>query len=62
MLLNDPAQSAVAALRSATGGDHDRVDTAYGDFDLTAPDSYRAFLHAHARALPAAEEDRKSVV
>ena len=46
----------VAALRSETGGDHDRVDTAYGNFDLAAPDSYRAFLHAHARALPAAED------
>ncbi len=56
MLLNDPPRSIVAALRSATGGDHDRVDTAYGDFDLAAPDSYRAFLHAHARALPAAED------
>jgi hypothetical protein len=56
MLLNDPPRSIVAALRSATGGDHDRVDAAYGDFDLAAPDSYRAFLHAHARALPAAED------
>jgi heme oxygenase len=56
MLLNDPPRSIVAALRSATGGDHDRVDTAYGDFDLAAPDSYRAFLHAHALALPAAED------
>ncbi|MCI9882950.1 biliverdin-producing heme oxygenase, partial [Methylobacterium goesingense] len=56
MLLNDPPRSIVAALRSATGGDHDRVDAAYGDFDLAAPDSYRAFLHAHARARPAAED------
>ncbi len=26
MLLNDPPRSIVAALRSETGGDHDRVD------------------------------------
>ena len=47
--------SAVAALRAATGPDHDIVDAAYGAFDLTDRASYAAFLHAHARALPAAE-------
>ena len=36
MLLNDPPRSIVAALRGATGGDHDRVDAAYGGFDLAA--------------------------
>lgn len=47
--------SAVAALRKATGPDHDAVDTAFGGFDLKTRDGYAAFLTAHARALPAVE-------
>lgn len=31
------------------------MDAAYGRFDLADADGYRAFLTAHARALPAAE-------
>ncbi|WP_018747252.1 biliverdin-producing heme oxygenase [Chitiniphilus shinanonensis] len=38
-------------LRSATAGHHARVDAAFGRFDLSRPDDYRAFLVAHARAL-----------
>jgi heme oxygenase len=48
-------RTAVAALRAATASDHDRVDAAYGAFDLADRARYAIFLHAHARALPAAE-------
>lgn len=48
--------SAVAALREATGSDHDAVDAAFGGFDLKTRAGYAAFLIAHARALPAVEE------
>lgn len=47
--------SARAALRSATRAKHDRVDAAFGRFDLTDRFSYGRFLTAHARALPAVE-------
>lgn len=43
--------SARAALRSALRPDHDRVDAAFGGFDLADRTSYTAFLRAHARAL-----------
>jgi heme oxygenase len=49
------SMSARAALRSATAAKHDAVDAAFGRFDLTDPASYRRFLTAHARALPAVE-------
>jgi heme oxygenase len=49
------ARTAVAALRAATAPDHDRVDAAYGAFDLADRTRYAVFLRAHARALPAAE-------
>ena len=49
------ARTAVAALRAATAPDHDRVDAAYGAFDLADRIRYAVFLRAHARALPAAE-------
>ena len=47
------ARTAVAALRAATAPDHDRVDAAYGAFDLADRTRYAVFLRAHARALPA---------
>lgn len=47
--------SAITHLRDATGAAHDMVDAAFGAHDLSSPDAYRAFLLAHARALPAAE-------
>ncbi|SFP73133.1 biliverdin-producing heme oxygenase [Sphingomonas rubra] len=46
---------AISRLRSHTAPAHDAVDAAFGAHDLSAPDSYRAFLLAHALALPAAE-------
>ncbi len=47
--------STVARLRSATAADHDAVDAGFGRYDLTDTDDYRAFLIAHAKALPAVE-------
>lgn len=38
------------ALRDATATAHERVDAAFGGFDLTGRDSYAAFLRAHAEA------------
>jgi heme oxygenase len=46
---------AVAALRKGTAPDHARLDGLFADFDLSDAASYRAFLTAHARALPAVE-------
>ena len=43
-------------LRTATAGDHDRVDAAYAGHDLADHGDYVRFLRAHARALPAAED------
>ena len=45
----------VQRLRTHTSPAHDRVDAAFGAHDLAAREPYRAFLLAHARALPAAE-------
>ena len=47
--------STVARLRSATAADHDAVDAGFGRYDLTDTEDYRAFLIAHAKALPAVE-------
>ncbi|MBC3943268.1 biliverdin-producing heme oxygenase [Sphingomonas albertensis] len=47
--------STVARLRAATASDHDAVDAGFGRYDLSDADGYRAFLIAHARALPAVE-------
>ena len=47
--------SARSALRQALQADHDRVDEAYGGFDLADPAAYLRFLTAHARALFAVE-------
>lgn len=47
--------STVARLRDATASDHDAVDAGFGRYDLRDADDYRAFLIAHARALPAVE-------
>lgn len=47
--------NAVQQLRSATAISHDRVDAAFGGFDLADRTAYAAFLLAHARALPAVE-------
>jgi heme oxygenase (biliverdin-IX-beta and delta-forming) len=44
-----------AALRSATAPDHERLDALFGQFRLDDPTDYRAFLTAHAMALPAIE-------
>ena len=49
------ALSTVARLRAATASDHDAVDAGFGRYDLTDADDYRAFLIAHAKALPAVE-------
>ncbi|MCK8457963.1 biliverdin-producing heme oxygenase [Sphingomonas faeni] len=49
------AASTVARLRAATASDHDAVDAGFGRYDLNDADDYRAFLLAHARALPAVE-------
>lgn len=47
--------AARAALRSATGPDHERLDGLFERFDLSDANAYRAFLTAHAMALPAVE-------
>lgn len=49
------ANTTVAQLRAATAADHDAVDAGFGRYDLTDAGDYRAFLIAHARALPAVE-------
>ncbi|WP_380783719.1 biliverdin-producing heme oxygenase [Sphingomonas sp. R86520] len=54
-MLLTKAQSTVARLRAATASDHDAVDAGFGRYDLTDAADYRAFLVAHARALPAVE-------
>jgi heme oxygenase len=54
-LLLTKAHSTVARLRAATASDHDAVDAGFGRYDLTDAGDYRAFLIAHARALPAVE-------
>lgn len=43
-------------LRAATQADHDRIDAAFGRYDLTERMSYSAFLQAHSRILPPLEE------
>ena len=43
-------------LRTATAAHHERVDAAFAGFDLNDVASYRAFLSAHARVLPGAED------
>lgn len=48
--------AAHAALRSGTAPDHERLDGLFERFDLTDPAGYRAFLTAHAAALPAVEQ------
>lgn len=47
--------SAALILRARTAARHDEVDAAYAAFALDDASGYRAFLLAHARALPAAE-------
>jgi heme oxygenase len=42
-------------LRSQTADDHAAVDAVFGRFRLDNPAEYRAFLSAHARAVPAIE-------
>lgn len=39
------------ALRAATGRAHERVDAAFGLFDLTDRDDYAGFLRAHAEVV-----------
>lgn len=43
------------ALRAGTSDCHADVDEIFGRFDLAKPEDYRAFLSAHARAVPAVE-------
>lgn len=43
-------------LRQATADQHALVDEAFAAFDLSDPASYGAFLAAHARVLPEAED------
>lgn len=43
------------ALRSGTAADHERLDDLFGGFRLDDAAGYRAFLIAHAMALPAIE-------
>jgi heme oxygenase len=45
-----------AALHAGTKTEHERLDALFGGFSLTSADGYRAFLTAHARALPAIEQ------
>jgi len=45
-----------AALRRGTASDHERLDSLFGGFRLDDPIQYRAFLTAHAMALPAVEQ------
>ena len=40
-----------AFLREATRADHERVDAAYGAYDLACPNGYASFLRAHHAAL-----------
>lgn len=47
--------AAHVALRSGTASDHERLDGLFERFDLADPTSYRGFLTAHAKALPAVE-------
>jgi heme oxygenase len=47
--------AAHAALRTGTAADHARLDGLFAGFDLADPVAYRAFLTAHAMALPAVE-------
>lgn len=44
-----------ASLRQATATDHARLDALFGGFRLGEAEDYRAFLTAHAMALPAIE-------
>lgn len=46
---------ATEALRGATRAAHEQVDAAFGRFAMDSVAGYRAFLIAHARALPTAE-------
>ncbi len=50
-----PGMSAITLLRSATATAHERVDDAFGGYDLDHREGYRRFLLAHADALPGAE-------
>lgn len=43
-------------LRIETRDEHERVDAAFGSFDLADPADYGAFLLAHARVLPGLEQ------
>ncbi|WP_374297661.1 biliverdin-producing heme oxygenase [Sphingomonas sp.] len=47
--------SAALALRERTAAAHEAVDAAFAGYDLADAGAYRAFLIAHARALPAVE-------
>lgn len=47
-----PLRSARFALRDATRNEHKATEAAFAAFKLDRPDHYRAFLTAHAMALP----------
>ncbi|MFC5757681.1 biliverdin-producing heme oxygenase [Rhizobium sp. GCM10022189] len=44
-----------SALRAQTADCHAEVDALFGNFSLSDPGDYKAFLRAHARAVPAIE-------
>jgi heme oxygenase (biliverdin-IX-beta and delta-forming) len=48
--------SAHLLLRTATAREHERVDAAFGAFDLASANDYAAFLRAHYRALAGLEQ------
>lgn len=48
-------QKARMALRERTGGQHQATEDAFAKYDLAIPAHYRAFLTAHAVALPGLE-------
>lgn len=50
------AEALSQRLRRETRVDHERVDAAFGRFDLADPADYAAFLSAQARVLPVAEQ------
>ena len=52
--MRDP-RSARSVLRAATAAEHERVDQAFGRFDLSHPEGYRAFLRAQAQPLLSVE-------
>lgn len=53
--INHARQTARMSLRQRTGDQHEATEVAFADYDLASPAHYRAFLTAHAVALPGLE-------